>query len=1188
MAARSPVIIESSPDQAYHAPSITPDNARPSGDTASTTRSSPQLVSPSAFTRPRPQLLKSGSRAQQVPDGAHAGFASAASIWKVQDDEERAKSALEDEVRTAGGREDGEPISETKAAGKLKKPKKASRPRRTSVTASKGSESPKNDSFLESKADTVALLARVSGPSRANKEKPPQVTATSRRPSINIFEYSLNADAVPKQSSVTAENVSAVKKPTVRKRASKPDDKGKAPAPKKPRKPKSKSEAIILDSDEPELPLFDEELGDTEAIVCPSETVAKAPRSKAVRKPAKSRAKTDAVTSETQKTTKRCDTAQASVRESTEKSVYFAQQEPPLDLDVAPSPRLEPIQPTTMPQPQRVALADTTVTALSTESPMLPTELAPRRRRSWTPVKDSLAENTVNTLPIVNHELNERMGQTSFSEMLGTFSFLQSETVPAPRAANGEASAKRRRVELSDVPHHAQSADKPKAEAALKPPKAAKKPKAVPKKPQTITDRATEAYRPLKDVDHEQSTISAHFTPRKEIEAVAGVDGDGDGGKDTAAKVKKPRKSRAKVQTLEDNVAVPAKAKPKGKTTKVKVKFDEKDHQAPLCSPTQAMKQMKAQDFLFGTSSQLAAEESPDFIRDIQLAVRQSEMAFAMPTSSQIGTQLDPDSLGGEKSYASVPTAPHGTCLSIEQAHRELWCVSARDATGSKLAQERMNSHHDELPPASESHAALTHDTITISSSAHGNEQDQAATTTEEMPRSKTVHKQVHVVEAHETLGDRIELPSMQVEDTERDQLTTRGSNAEPTGDDWMLLHSDDSVCLPEIPSCPPPERPTELATSPARRTVLQALDTNIPLALPDFPGKSQARPFSTTVSAAERDRSRKPTLTVERDDDVQTVVPPKRGPGRPRKEPLLEKPVQTSPTRGPGRPRKEALLERPAQTSPARGRGRPRKEASLQPVVQTSPARGRGRPRKVVPPSDTSLLSPTKVTGSTRKEPQQVFRKTTHGAASQQTPQKEWTNIDEISDSDSPTTPSPKRRRGATTPSSPPFIRPLDFDTPHPTPTKTTTKTTTTAPTLKPTDPIWPTIQPVLFPLITHKITSQPPSHPSTPLSAAPTWHEKILLYDPIVLEDLAAWLNGQGVCTEFERVRAKTKGKGRGKTKKGEKKGEVEEVQQEVEELEVVRGEVGAWMVQRWCEENGVCCLWREGLRGGVKGRY
>ena len=105
MAARSPVIIESSPDQAYPAPSITPDNARPSGNTASTSRSSPQLLSPSAFTRPRAQLLKSGSKAQQVPAGAHAGFASAASIWKVQAIEEQAKSAVEDETRSAGGME---------------------------------------------------------------------------------------------------------------------------------------------------------------------------------------------------------------------------------------------------------------------------------------------------------------------------------------------------------------------------------------------------------------------------------------------------------------------------------------------------------------------------------------------------------------------------------------------------------------------------------------------------------------------------------------------------------------------------------------------------------------------------------------------------------------------------------------------------------------------------------------------------------------------------------------------------------------------------------------------------------------------------------------------------------------------------------------------------------------------------
>ena len=169
MAAPGPVLIESSPDQAYPAPSITPDNVRPSGNTTSTGRSSPQLLSPSAFTRPRAQLLKSGSRAQQVPTGAHAGFASAASIWKAQANDEQAKSAAEDVTLEAGGTEDAERTSKTKGAGKLTRPKKTPKPRKTSTTASKGSASPKFDSFIESKATTVALPAKISGPSLANK-----------------------------------------------------------------------------------------------------------------------------------------------------------------------------------------------------------------------------------------------------------------------------------------------------------------------------------------------------------------------------------------------------------------------------------------------------------------------------------------------------------------------------------------------------------------------------------------------------------------------------------------------------------------------------------------------------------------------------------------------------------------------------------------------------------------------------------------------------------------------------------------------------------------------------------------------------------------------------------------------------------------------------------------------------------
>jgi hypothetical protein len=60
------------------------------------------------------------------------------------------------------------------------------------------------------------------------------------------------------------------------------------------------------------------------------------------------------------------------------------------------------------------------------------------------------------------------------------------------------------------------------------------------------------------------------------------------------------------------------------------------------------------------------------------------------------------------------------------------------------------------------------------------------------------------------------------------------------------------------------------------------------------------------------------------------------------------------------------------------------------------------------------------------------------------------------------------------------------------------------------------------------------------------PTWHEKILLYDPIVLEDLATWLNTKGLALVDE------------------------------------DGEVSAFEVKEWCESNGICCLWRGGWRG------
>ncbi|KAJ5748537.1 uncharacterized protein N7511_010233 [Penicillium nucicola] len=79
----------------------------------------------------------------------------------------------------------------------------------------------------------------------------------------------------------------------------------------------------------------------------------------------------------------------------------------------------------------------------------------------------------------------------------------------------------------------------------------------------------------------------------------------------------------------------------------------------------------------------------------------------------------------------------------------------------------------------------------------------------------------------------------------------------------------------------------------------------------------------------------------------------------------------------------------------------------------------------------------------------------------------------------------------------------------------------------------------------ITKAVRAQPQL---SPLSSAlgsrtrPTWHEKILMYDPIILEDFTAWLNTEGLGLVGE------------------------------------DREVGTASVREWCESKGVCCCWKK----------
>lgn len=195
--------------------------------------------------------------------------------------------------------------------------------------------------------------------------------------------------------------------------------------------------------------------------------------------------------------------------------------------------------------------------------------------------------------------------------------------------------------------------------------------------------------------------------------------------------------------------------------------------------------------------------------------------------------------------------------------------------------------------------------------------------------------------------------------------------------------------------------------------------------------------------------------------------------------------------------------------------------------VAAVSPKKRRGRPPKAKTLEDKSALLLT----SSPKKPK-----------GQKDTADDWHDInDEIMDSEPDMTPSP-RPRGKKAPPSP--LPDLVSKT-----TEAVTKRVNGV-LANANHPQWPDIQAKLFPDITLAVKGQTRSMGGQKL----TWYEKMLMYDPIVIEDLTAFVNAEGLSITVK------------------------------EKKEDIRG----WMVQKWCEDNSVCCLWKEGLRGGVKTKY
>jgi hypothetical protein len=160
--------------------------------------------------------------------------------------------------------------------------------------------------------------------------------------------------------------------------------------------------------------------------------------------------------------------------------------------------------------------------------------------------------------------------------------------------------------------------------------------------------------------------------------------------------------------------------------------------------------------------------------------------------------------------------------------------------------------------------------------------------------------------------------------------------------------------------------------------------------------------------------------------------------------------------------------------------------------------------------------------------------------------------NISEIEDSDAETTPTPPRRRQKKKTASSQLDLASSQEIAN-TSQKNGNGNGNGLNRLKTKHPKWAEISKELFPRITEAVKGAPRGE-----VGKPSWWEKMLMYDPIVIEDLTAWLEEQGV-----RVPGCSEGDSGG-------------------------GKVKGWMVQKWCEDKSVCCLWREGLRGGVKYQY
>lgn len=634
-------------------------------------------------------------------------------------------------------------------------------------------------------------------------------------------------------------------------------------------------------------------------------------------------------------------------------------------------------------------------------------------RRGWTPCKDTVEDQVsqandtkrgeparLEDAPVVKDVLS-----TCFGHLLGNFGFAQDITIPVLRpelthreSAEAELGSRKRKIEFINGVPAPQLAEKQTR---------AKSPK---KKPQTITEKATAPFVPTDSLN--APSLLQYFSPSE-----ASVEGG-------TARNEIPANAKMKP---------PVKKAPKPKVAKPTVK---KLKRPVLLSPESAMRNAKDQELVFGTSSQLAREESPTTIKNLQNALEESA------TMSQ------------ESGVSIVPGGKFRTSNSLALVRpRNLWTVATRDTDGSLLEADTVDLTRTPRPARPKPELAPCLVTASEEIAQNLSTCEQRSETTHDMNSAnldfETTHKPQNVPQDP--------IPKTVAEAALRKRPSNRCpvKNATNSKSDPNQIPNYQGFTDAQLAKAVAAYGFKSIKKRAAMITLLEKCwESKISLALPEVQANLNPPPPATNPA----------------DPEVSTKSTPPKKRGRPPKSAAAANPIADQPP-------------------PKKPRGRPKKD----PTVTTPPPEPKRKAKAPV-----KALSEALVTAD-----------------------------DDIYDS-SPPTPTPPRRSSGS---------------PHQLPLKEKTNTPVKASIVKGRE-----AKDKLFAQMTKAITTFPPTNDIKNM----TFYEKILIYEPIVLEDLTAWLNTQGLASIGE--------------------------DDEVEPL----------VVKEWCEERSVCCLWRENLRGGARARY